>query len=92
MFEKNEKCSNIAVHIENVYRAWLRLWYYHIDRVSSFLKNFLSFRKIWRNFSRCVETSFVETEAILRYKNYRTAVDDIWYFLDLYTSFNDIAT
>lgn len=36
--------------------------------------------------------SFVETEAILRYKNYRTAVDDIWYFLDLYTSFNDIAT
>lgn len=87
MFEKIDKCSNIAVHIENVYRALLRLWYYHIVRVSLFLKNFLSFRKIWRSLSQCADLnnmlkflskrSFVETEAILGYKNYRTAVDDI---------------
>lgn len=43
MFKKIEKCSNIAVYIENVYRALLRLWYYHIDRVSLFLKKFLKF-------------------------------------------------
>lgn len=55
VFEKIEKCSNIAVHIENVYRAWLRLWYYHIDFL--ILEKFLKFYKNMGEFFSMCETS-----------------------------------